>query len=28
MAQVVRDHDVFRWVDDELGAIAGVDHGT
>jgi trehalose 6-phosphate synthase len=26
MAQVVRDHDVFRWVDDELSAITGEDH--
>jgi len=25
MAQVVRDHDVFRWVDDELDAITGVE---
>jgi len=25
MAQVVRDNDVFRWVDDELSAIVGVE---
>ncbi len=28
MAQVVRDNDVFRWVEDELGAIAGIDRGA
>lgn len=28
MAQVVRDNDVFRWVEDELDAIAGVDHAA
>ncbi len=26
MAQVVRDNDVFRWVDDELAAITGEEH--
>jgi trehalose-6-phosphate synthase len=25
MAQIVRDNDVFRWVDDELAAITGED---
>jgi len=28
MAQVVRDNDVFRWVGDELAAIAGVESPT
>ncbi len=28
MAQVVRDHDVFRWVDDELAAISGTERGA
>lgn len=28
MAQVVRDHDVFRWVDDELAAITDVEPGV
>ena len=28
MAQVVRDNDVFRWVDDELAAIAGTERGA
>ena len=28
MAQVVRDNDVFRWVDDELAAISGTERGA
>ena len=28
MAQVVRDSDVFRWVDDELAAISGTERGA
>ena len=28
MAQVVRDNDVFRWVDDELAAISGTERGV